>query len=190
MACRPQGMRGATRRATLSGVSEVADGQRHATRRITILIGDQAETDMAARDLIVLMRELGRVTDENAALRQRADEATRNENIGCSRAEQSNACSNAPTRWTAHTSLSSPPSAPVSRDEQRHRHLRWHNGLLLVALATRVNTMTRPAFVPVDQRLAGLAPGDHRHRQAVFFRRMRRWRRRCRWRRYWKQRGY
>ena len=54
-----------------------------ATRRINILIGDQAETDMAARDLIVLMRELGRVTAENAALRQRADEATRNENIGC-----------------------------------------------------------------------------------------------------------
>ena len=39
-----------------------------ATRRINILIGDQAETDMAARDLIVLMRELGRVTAENADL--------------------------------------------------------------------------------------------------------------------------
>ena len=41
-----------------------------ATRRINILIGDQAETDMAARDLIVLMRELGRVTAENVDLRR------------------------------------------------------------------------------------------------------------------------
>ena len=93
-------MRGATRLATLSGVSrEVADGRgRHAAHRECILIGDQAETDIAARDLIVLMRELGRVTAEvnhlkyerqeiidNALeeLRQARDEATRNENIGC-----------------------------------------------------------------------------------------------------------
>ena len=45
-----------------------------ATRRINILIGDQAETDMAARDLIVLMRELGRVTAENNHLKYEQQE--------------------------------------------------------------------------------------------------------------------
>ena len=40
-----------------------------ATRRINVLIGDQTETDMAARDLIVLMRELGRVTAERNHLK-------------------------------------------------------------------------------------------------------------------------
>jgi hypothetical protein len=40
-----------------------------AMRRITILIGDQAETDIAARDLIVVMREIGRLTAENAELK-------------------------------------------------------------------------------------------------------------------------
>ena len=45
-----------------------------ATRRINILIGDQAETDMAARDLIVLMRELGRVTAENNHLKYERQE--------------------------------------------------------------------------------------------------------------------
>ena len=55
-----------------------------------------------------------------AVLRQRADEATRNENIGC--AVLVERLLDAPTRWTAHTSLSSPPSAPVSRDEQWHQH--------------------------------------------------------------------
>ena len=43
-----------------------------ATHRITVLIEGQTEgpaADMAARDLIVLMRELGRLMAENAALR-------------------------------------------------------------------------------------------------------------------------
>lgn len=44
-----------------------------AKHRITVLVEGQTEgpaADMAARDLIVLMRELGRLTAENAALKK------------------------------------------------------------------------------------------------------------------------
>ena len=51
--------------------------------RIEVHLADGKSTTLQAVDLLVVMRELGRVMAENAALRQRADEAARNENIGC-----------------------------------------------------------------------------------------------------------